>query len=186
MPRNVTASDEDFEKVLEEADARLRILMLCCRDAGLRISAALSLSPQSLVQRHDGTFVVEGRAKRGSSFEVPVTDRLRLELEYARTRAKPGQTLVEALSSRGQKPSRNYVGKLLRDAKKRAGVSARWTLHDLRRTAARRVYKVTGDIRKAQRFLGHVSTNATLWYLQDPLVTLSKDDVEKASSKRGE
>ena len=75
---------------------------------------------------------------------------------------------------------RGSVGYMLRSAKKKAGIRAKWTLHDLRRTAARKLYATTGDIRQAQKFLGHGSINATMWYLSDPQIQVQKADVERA------
>jgi integrase len=40
-----------------------------------------------------------------------------------------------------------------------------WSMHDLRRTAARQLYDRTKDIRKVQRLLGHASPVATWWYI---------------------
>ena len=183
-PRNVTATDEEFDAVMCEADPRLRLLMLCARDAGLRVSSTCNLTPECMSTRADGVRIIEGRAKAGASFEVPLTERLMRELEYACTRTKPGQTFMAAWSRNGSELTRTNITTMMKRAKRKAGVTAKWTIHDLRRTAARRVYAETGDVNKAQRFLGHRSTHSTLWYLQDPTIRLEKDEIERALAPR--
>jgi site-specific recombinase XerD len=73
------------------------------------------------------------------------------------------------------------IGQMLEHAKKRAGVKATWSLHDLRRTLAREVYANTHDIRKVQRLLSHSSPMATLWYLGTAATDLDATDLEAAT-----
>jgi site-specific recombinase XerD len=71
----------------------------------------------------------------------------------------------------------------VRQAKRRAGIETPWTLHDLRRAAARRVYERTHDVRKVQRLLSHKNLSTTMWYLGDAGAEIDAEDLETTKSK---
>ena len=57
-------------------------------------------------------------------------------------------------------------------------------MHDLRRTGARAIFRLTGDIRKVQRFLGHLSPQHSWWYLGLEANELEHSDVEMCSTSQ--
>jgi site-specific recombinase XerC len=64
--------------------------------------------------------------------------------------------------------------------KKKLGITRKLTPHDLRRTTARKLYALTGDLRDVQSLLGHSELQTTLWYLQDALQVVSTKHLELA------
>ena len=176
-PRSVTAPKDEFEKVLEVADSRLRLLMLLCGDAGLRAGTAPKLKP---AQINEETRTIETRDKQGAWTRIPMTERLWCEVLYAKSRAKDGETLEQAVSKNGKSMTKSYRCKALTMAKAKAGVEGNWTFHDLRRTLARKMYTMTGDLRKAQRILGHRTMSSTVWYLHDMHTEISSKEIEQA------
>ena len=54
----------------------------------------------------------------------------------------------------------------------------RIVLHDLRRTAAVNIYKLTRDLTIVQSLLGHQSLPSTMWYLDHDLTTVEPSDLE--------
>ena len=178
-PRTVVVPDEQYEAVLSIAEARCRFLLLCAREAGLRTYAAQSLRAENVIM--DGsTMWLSGRTKQGGFFHVPATERLKVEVMYAMSKARPGETLEQALGPNRKPLTDAYRHQVLARAQKELGFKGRWTYHDLRRTAALKVYESTGNIRLAQQFLSHRSLQATCWYLQAGQPKLTADMVEKA------
>lgn len=99
--------------------------------------------------------------------------------------AEPGQYLVNALGGKGDTRRKLYensnhaINKLKRDLK----ITGKWTLHDLRRTAARELYDNTRDLRLVQALLGHANLAQSLWYLSDATHTLTADHLEQSGRK---
>jgi integrase len=54
----------------------------------------------------------------------------------------------------------------------------RITFHDLRRTAAVRMYEQPGDLRTVQALLGHRNLQSTLWYLDHDFRPVSRETLE--------
>ena len=61
---------------------------------------------------------------------------------------------------------------------KAQGIQRRITPHDFRRTAAVRIYKHTGNLRKAQALLGHKNLASTFWYLDHDLEPVDVEVLE--------
>ncbi len=149
--------------------------MLLCRDAGLRSGTALRLSAQHLA---DGGRMIQTRTKNGAQAQVPTTERLRRLLLAAERMCVPDQPLVAAMAGRAS-VRRQHAGDMLGAAQRRLGLKKRWTFHDLRRTAARELYKDTGDLRKVQALLAHSNLAQSLHYLSDRGVTVDASDLRQ-------
>jgi integrase len=68
--------------------------------------------------------------------------------------------------------------KQFRDLKESVGITRSIRPHDLRRTAAVKIYELTGDLRAAQALLGHVDLASTLHYLDHHLTPVRRSDLE--------
>jgi integrase len=129
------------------------------------------LAPENVV---DGRIVAA--TKNDGQVNVPMSERLgALVLAAVAVAENPRQPLVCALGILSHTKAKN-VGNTLRHrlaVHQRTVGAASWTWHDLRRTAAQRVYAATGNLQVPMSLLGHKSMLTTLKYLnaQRPTVT---------------
>lgn len=169
-PRETTVPDREFEAVYWAAGPALQLALLLAREAGLRHKAIreLKLSNCDFENR-----LLVGRTKAWSTYNVPMTRRLETKLLWACQAVKNPETPILQAFNRGQGPlcSTNLDHKL-REAKKASG-----------RTGARAIYAAFHDIRKVQRFLGHLNPQHSWWYLGLEATELSHDDIEQCSSE---
>ncbi|MGD0521145.1 MAG: tyrosine-type recombinase/integrase [Terracidiphilus sp.] len=181
-PRETVAPDHEFEAVLRCAGPMLELAMLLAREAGLRHKAIRELR---LVNCNFELGLLIGRTKSWSTYNVPMTRRLKAKLMWACQGVRDPAMPILQQFNRGQRPvcGTNLGNKLL-DAKKAAGVTGGWGLHDLRRSGARALFSKTGDIKKVQRFLGHVNPQHSWWYLGLQATELDQADVEACSPEQ--
>ena len=175
-PRETTVPDVEFEAVFRVAPAMTQIVMLLAREAGLRHAAILNFSA-SCCDFEKRTIV--GHTKGGASYNVPMTQRLYERLLFVCARVRDSRESVLAQFNRcGRHPAYNTISSGLFKAKRAAGITSPWGLHDLRRTAARALYERTRDIRKVQRFLSHSSPMQSWWYMGNAGIELTHEVLE--------
>lgn len=155
----------------------VRLVMVLCRDCALRAVTACTLTP---AQIDPVTWQIRRRSKNGRSISVPTTLRVREILRFAVQQCEPDQFLTQALGCRSDTGADVYthVRRSILNAKRALNIRGNWTLHDLRRTAARQLYDRTHDLRLVQALLGHAHLAYTLWYLNDPTTELSPELME--------
>jgi len=181
-PRETTTPDIEFEAVYRAAGPMLQLCLLLAREAGLRHATILTVSAANC-NFESGT--INGRSKAYSSYTVPMTNRLRQKLLWACAGASdPTETLLCQYNRQRKAPHYNSLTCALSRAKKLAPIPiGTWGFHDLRRTAARKLYDATHDIRKVQAFLGHAAPQQTWWYMGNAAAGLTTDEMEQASSE---
>ena len=159
--REVTISPEQFAELLPAASLPLRMMLLLCHDCALRASAAIRFCPA----QYDATEqVVRLRTKFGRAVTVPVTPRLAALLALV-THAPADSTVpyIKLLTGpRGY--SYTTLQNEWQEVRERHGI-AHVRFHDLRRSMAVNVLKVTADLRLVQALLGHNDLSATFHYL---------------------
>lgn len=160
------------------AKPAVKLALLLARDAGLRQGTILQFAASNcnFEQR-----LVTGRTKRYTSYSTPMTRRLYTLLRWMCAGVKDqNEPLIARFKNRGKGTYHaHYLAQLLKTAQKAAGLEGcEWTLHDLRRTAARTLYKATHDIRKVQRLLSHASPYNTLWYLGNAAIDIEPEEIE--------
>jgi integrase len=175
-PRENTVSAFEFDTVFSVAGPLLQLAMLLAREAGIRHATIMAFSATNC--NFEARFII-GRSKAYSSYCVPMSHRLEARLRLACAGANDAREPLLCQYNRQRKPPHyNSLTCALSRAKKLAGVTTVWGLHDLRRTGARALYERTHDIRKVQRFLGHASPGQSWWYLGNAGIDLSNDDME--------
>ncbi len=153
---------------MKVATIPLAFCLLAARDAALRAGTIYRLTAACVVNGRIAT-----STKNGGAITMPMSARLRALAAVAIDRAQtPEQPLIHALGIPPSAFVSSYVTRQLKDAQKRVGVTG-WTWHDLRRTAAQRLYEAGGDLRTVQSLLGHKSLGATLVYLNAQRVTIT-------------
>ncbi len=186
IPRSVTVDDAGFEAVFEKADDATRLFLLLCRDAALRSGTACRVTAENIyIDR--GEWYIRMPTKRGHWTSVPLTRRLRGLVEIAAARSREGMTLLTALNNGVPLAANTFRERVMRLRKWAAevhGLNPNWYMHDLRRTAAKRLYEATRDIAKVQRLLSHKQAGITLAYLTGEQSALSGAELEQALEAR--
>lgn len=181
QPRTVIVPEALFERTLRCAPPWLEVILLLTHEAGLRAGTARE------VCRGNCDFAarrITGPSKQGSIYDVPMTNRLHDRLLWWAAAAPDAVTPFTSLFKRGGMPAHSTISQALTASRKEAGCALHWTIHDVRRTAARQLYESSGDIRKVQSFLGHRMLWTTCWYLGISLQTLTHADLEEAIGRK--
>jgi integrase len=178
QPREVIVSDEEYERALEHAPPALGIMLRLAREAGLRFESARTLTAAQ-IDLAGRTINLRGKGKRNVC--VPISRALEKELRRYVNMKKPPDWPLTGYARGGKAPNRSAIASAMHKLRKRCGLSV-WGLHDLRRTAARRLYERTRDLWKVRAFLGHESLTTTLWYLGNRTAGLGPEDLEETEA----
>jgi integrase/recombinase XerC len=145
---------------IERRDYLMFTLLL---STGIRLSSLTALNIED-VNLHQGTLRVRG--KNGSEHSVFLNLRLRKLLSnyLSKNIAKAAEPLF--LSLRGHRIGARQVQLRFSHWLKRAEIKRHYSVHSLRHTFATRIYEKTGDLRLAQRALGHKRITTTEIYTQ--------------------
>lgn len=160
LARSVTITDNDFQRVYFLAPPWMKALMLLCRVLGLRHGEALRVTPRHL---NKDTNCLNFHRKAEGTSNIPVSGDL-LKLFQLAEQKDADAPIVMTIAERphlAQSTIYFHWWKLL----EKAGVNRHLRIHDLRRTAASKVYLHTRDLRVAQQLLGHRRIETTLRYL---------------------
>ena len=150
----------ELRKMLSQADARERALVLLAADGGLRLAEAASLTwPQVDLQRRQLTVLGKG----GKRAKVVITDRL---AKAMRGLERDGEYVLGI--------SRRRVQQVFDRLCERGGVKGRG-YHALRHSCGTRLYSVTRDLLVVQRHLRHSSARTSEIYTH-----LAESDYRKA------
>ncbi len=151
-------------------------MILCAADCGLRSGTIFRLTPEEC----SGGRIVT-KTKRGRALDVPMSpDMLRCLMPLSVWPRHEGWTVVEELSRRKLGNVKAALVYRFARWRRRCGIDRVVTLHDLRRGLARKLFRVTGDMRKVQSLLSHETMNATFWYLHAQTQFLTGADLEAA------
>ncbi len=160
---------------------------------GLRVSEVVALRTRDL-RREEGRVTLEIRdGKGGRDRTVPLPDHAAETLETWLTRRKSlgiasgpvfctiasgrnvhpkatsdglGEEIVVTELKPGKPLNPRYIRALVARLAEKAGIEKRVTPHVLRHTAATRMLKAIGDVRRVQEFLGHSDVSTTQIYTE--------------------
>jgi integrase/recombinase XerD len=181
-------------KVRSKTGLRNKAALKAMAYGGLRVSEVVALRTQD-VRREDGRIVLEVRGgKGGRDRTVPLPDHAGETLEAWLAKRRDlgignGRVFCTVRSGRnvhpvateagfaagevtetklepGEPTQRAYWSALVSRTAKQAGMEKRVTPHVLRHTAATRMLKSAGDIRRVQEFLGHSNVSTTQIYTE--------------------
>jgi integrase len=173
-PRAVIFTADQVSTLVSIAPPWLRLLILLCHDCALRAQTALALTRQHYRQ-DDRTIAIQ--SKRRQVAHVPVSGRVAALIDLAPVGSAP---LIALLRGKplGYHTARAAFVALLAQA----GLPPTFHLHDLRRTSAEAVYRVTSDLRVVQTLLGHDHLQTTARYLFRDRAALTHTTLEAAIS----
>lgn len=156
-------SEEDVRRmILLEPYNRNRVLLAVLYTAGLRVSEACSLHWRHLKDRREGgQLLVHGKGGRTRTVVVPAA----IWSQIATLKGTAGPDAPVFASRSGKPLERSRVGRIVRDASRRAGISAAVTTHWLRHAHASHALDRGAPIHLVQATLGHRSVATTSLYL---------------------
>lgn len=188
-PRNVTITGTERAALLAHAEPWLRLMLMFCEDTAIRSGTAQQISPRHYdPERGTLTFTT----KMGERLTLPVTDGIQELIEqcelsdpapFIRQLWRLNHTDRATKGDRQPLPRYNMEFVKLRRA---LGITRKLTFHDLRRTAAVGMYRLTHDIRDVQTLLGHRSLQSTVWYLDHDLNPIERAKLELVKTRRKE
>ncbi|HEU5341988.1 site-specific integrase [Edaphobacter sp.] len=174
-PRNVTGTRTEREMILMRAPPHVKLWLLLCSDMGIRSGTSAKLGPEHYDRE---TRTLRFTTKYNNAQQMQVTREIAELLDIAGREC--GVPFVAQMGVKATKATQNKMGDTYRAIRKELGITRRLTPHDLRRTSARSIYGITKDLRVVQAFLGHSDLTSTAWYLQDNLIEVPADLLEKA------
>ena len=134
-------------------------------DAGLRASEVVGLRLEDIDW---GTQTLRFVGKGGKSAELPISSRLRDEVERA-IQARPPQAthpyLLYDLRDPGKPISRFALLKMVKGYGRKAGLTKRLFCHLLRHTFGTNVFRETGDLGRTQAVMRHTKIATTTVYM---------------------
>jgi site-specific recombinase XerD len=128
--------------------------------AGLRVSELVSLKIADVDSKRMMLHVRAGKGKKDRM--VPLSQKLLLTLREYFQKFRPVVYLFE--TEKGEAYESRYAQAVIREAKQKAGVYKKGSIHLLRHSYATHLLEGGTDIRYIQAFLGHNSLQATMRY----------------------
>ncbi|WP_333998238.1 tyrosine-type recombinase/integrase [Burkholderia orbicola] len=164
--RDVYVEDELFRKVYEKADQPTRDAMDLAYLTGQRPQDTLLHDERDI---RDGYMHID-QGKTGKKLRMEVSGALKAVLDRIRAR-KAGYRVVSTfliVNEMGQRMTLDTLQRRFREARRAAGVKDDdFQLRDLRAKAGTDKTDSTGDIRQAQKQLGHTSVTMTEHYVRN-------------------
>lgn len=160
-PRAIVPTNDELRRLKTSAQPFMRAWLILAAELGLRISETLRVCDATHnAQTRSITIITKGAKPR----TLPTTQELESLFGIAPSATDPTTPLIARLHGRPISASqlRRYWSKL----KKQTGTREEIHPHDLRRSAAERLYDQTRDIRAVQRMLGHDDLTSTMQYLE--------------------
>lgn len=151
---------EEVRKLLESTDtAKSRLIVALLYSTGLRVSELVNLKVNDMNLNEKVGWVRKGKGSKDRIFVI--SDALLEEIkEYL---ADKGKERIYLFSKDKPLTTRN-IQKIIKGAKKRAGIEKKATPHTLRHSFATHLLESGTDIRIIQAILGHSSLSTTQIY----------------------
>jgi integrase len=182
-PRNVTASRDLIDELVEHATDSLKLFLLFCSDLAIRSGTAVRLAPENYDKRCGE---IRFTRKYDEKIDLPVTaaiaemldtcDLTNSEPFITQLRRREERCATHRRYSNVVNPHRLRVE--MKQLRLKLGITKRIIPHDLRRTAAVNLYRRTHNIRLVQALLGHRNLQSTFWYLDHDLEAVDRAELE--------
>ncbi|HVK96455.1 MAG TPA: site-specific integrase [Flavisolibacter sp.] len=157
---HILAEREIVALVKSISNTKHKALIMTAYAAGLRVSELVCLKVSNIDSKRMLIFVEQGKGKKDRM--VPLS---KLLLDYLRVYVreyKPKMYLFEG--ENGGAYSSRSAQLVLQEAKRKAGICKKGSIHSLRHSYATHLLEGGTDIRYIQSFLGHNSLKTTLRY----------------------
>jgi len=147
-----------------QAPVRDALIIEVSLNTGLRVSELSNLKVEHLYLKKGQNSLLVKNGKGGKDRLVTFSNNLKKTiLEYLNYRESNSPYLLP--SQRGDQITRFGIQTVFKKLARKAGLSARYSIHSLRHTYATRLYKAGGyNLRLVQKQLGHASISTTTVY----------------------
>lgn len=157
---SVLAEEEMVALIQKTANLKHRALLMTAYSAGLRISELIALQLYDIDAKRMMIHIRQGKGKKDRM--VPLSKRLLETLrEYFKV-YRPEKYLFEG--GKGEPYAARSAQQVLQEAKLKAGIHKKGSIHMLRHSYATQLLEAGTDIRYIQAFLGHNSLGTTMIY----------------------
>lgn len=182
QPRGNTIGKDALERLLGNAPQHMRMYILLCSDLAMRAGAAVKLSENDW-DNDEGAF--RFKTKSGIIVHLPLTKRVRAMVDIAHSYrcADSATPYVTRLGGPDVRYMYHSYGRQLKLMLAELGID-KITTHDLRRSAARRMYTSTKDLQVVQALLGHTNIASTFNYLYPHTGKVTAEQLEAAANDR--
>lgn len=163
--RDIYIEDDVYKRLYEHADEPTRDAMDLAYLAGQRPQDTLNYDERDI---RDGHLFI-GQGKTGKKLRMEVTGELKEVIDRIRARKATYKVVSTALvvTETGQRMTLRTLQYRFRTAREAAGIQAKdFQFRDLRAKAGTDKTDSTGDIRQAQKQLGHTSVSMTEHYVR--------------------
>lgn len=163
--RSVYVEDDLYARVYAKADQPTRDAMDLAYLAGQRPQDTLNYDERDI---RDGVLLID-QGKTGKKLRMEIVGELREVIERIKARKAAYKVMSTALivNEQGQRMTLNALQIRFKNARKAAGIeNDAFQFRDLRAKAATDKSDSTGDIRQAQKQLGHESVSMTEHYVR--------------------
>jgi integrase/recombinase XerD len=157
---SVLAEEEVVALIKKTGNLKHRTLLMTSYSAGLRISELVRLELRDIDSKRMMIHVRQGKGKKDRM--VPLSKRLLETLREYFIKYKPKQYLFEG--EKGGAYSTRSAQIIISEAKKKAGIIKKGSIHMLRHSYATHLLEAGTDIRYIQSFLGHNNLSTTMIY----------------------
>jgi site-specific recombinase XerD len=157
---SVLAEEEIISLIVKTTNIKQRALLMASYSAGLRVSELVNLRIQDIDSKRMMLYVRCGKGKKDRM--VPLSVKLLETLRAYYRQYRPKEFLFEG--EKGGAYSTRAAQMVLAEAKKKAGIRKKGSIHMLRHSYATHLLESGTDIRYIQSFLGHLSLQTTMIY----------------------
>lgn len=181
QPRGVIAQSKDIERLLVEAPLPLRLYIMLSSDIAMRGGTVKKLCENDWDYENE---CFRFTTKAGRVVALPPSARLKqmIDMIHQYPVADKATPYVARIgnTSDPRYAAQNFAQRLGRLVK--ALELPTFTTHDLRRSAARRMYDLTKDLRIVQSLLGHSNLSSTFRYLWPDMLNVTVDQINAIAS----
>lgn len=157
---SVLAEEEVIELIRKTGNLKHKALLMTAYSAGLRVSELINLKITDIDSKRMMLHIREGKGKKDRM--VPLSKRLLETLRQYFQQYRPKVYLFE--TKKGEAYDCRYAQAILKEAKEKAGIFKKGSIHLLRHSYATHLLEAGTDIRYIQTFLGHNSLQTTMRY----------------------
>ena len=164
--RDVYVEDDLYQRVYKEADEPTRDAMDLAYLTGQRPQDTLHHDERDIRDN----FLHIGQGKTKKKLRMEITGELKAVIDRIRTRKRQYKVVCTALivNEKGERMTLDTLQRRFRDARRNAGIAdGEFQFRDLRAKAGTDKTDSTGDIRQAQKQLGHTSITMTEHYVRN-------------------
>lgn len=161
----VLAKQEILRMISVTSNYKHKAIIALLYSSGIRREELLHLQLTDIDSKRMLTRITLGKGNKSREVLLAENTLKLLREYYQRFYPKPAQYVFEAGGQPGHPYSASSVGKIIKQAAKKAGIKKKVTAHTLRHSFATHMLEQGANLKLIQRLLGHTSLRSTMVYL---------------------